>query len=145
MYLRFSCLLHASGPNTLSVREVSLVGPLLGASGVPKSACELLLISYLPSFNLALYSYLLAVFKATSLSEANVHLVGIQDVNEHAYRRRAWSRGLAPAALKDYEHIAATRVLQLVNALGRQKGVVILGHWFNYFGYVMLHLLEMDI
>ena len=87
----------------------------------------------------------MVVFKATSLSEANVHLVGIQDVNEHAHRRRAWSRGLAPAALKDYEHIAATRILQLVNALGRQKGVVILGHWFNYFAYVMLHLLKMVI
>ena len=81
---------------------------------------------------------LATVFKGTVLSEANVHLAGIQDVDEHLRRRRAWNRGLAPTALKGYEQVAATRILQLVDTLEKQKGAVVLGDWFNYLAYVML-------
>ncbi|PIL28306.1 cytochrome P450 [Ganoderma sinense ZZ0214-1] len=75
------------GPNHLSVREASLVGPILGVSGLPKGAS------------------------------------------------RAWNRGLAPAALKGYDHIMSNRVHQLVDVLGQQEGVVVLGKWINYFAY----------
>ena len=37
------------------------------------------------------------------LCEAQVPMVGIQDVDEHLRRRRAWNRGLGPAALKEYD------------------------------------------
>ncbi|PIL28305.1 cytochrome P450 [Ganoderma sinense ZZ0214-1] len=76
------------GPNHLSIREASLVGPILGVSGLPKGAS------------------------------------------------RAWNRGLAPAALKGYDHIMSNRVHQLVDVLGQQDGVVVLGKWINYFAYV---------
>ncbi|TBU27634.1 high nitrogen upregulated cytochrome P450 monooxygenase 2 [Dichomitus squalens] len=101
------------GPNMISVRDVSLIGPVLGASGIPKSA----------------------FYKGTVLSEETVHIAGIQNIEEHSHRRRAWTRGLAPTALRHYENIAATRIRQLVDVLEVQKGVVVLGDWFNYLAF----------
>ena len=71
-----------------------------------------------------------------TLSTANVSFIGIQNAEEHAQRRRAWNRGLAPAALKGYDHIMSNRVHQLVDVLGQQEGPVVLGKWINYFAYV---------
>ena len=44
-------------------------------------------------------------------------MVGIQDTDEHLRRRKAWQRGMSPAALKGYEEILAPRVEQLVELL----------------------------
>ena len=44
------------------------------------------------------------------MTEADVPFIGIQDVEEHAQRRRAWNRGLGPAALKSYEDVMFGRV-----------------------------------
>ena len=73
---------------------------------------------------------------AATLNTTNVPLIGIQDAEEHAQRRRAWNRGLAPAALKGYDHIMSHRVHQLVDVLEQQEGAVVLGKWINYFAYV---------
>ncbi|PIL22998.1 cytochrome P450 [Ganoderma sinense ZZ0214-1] len=99
------------GPNHLSIRDPSLVGPILGASGIPKGL----------------------TWKGAALTEANVPFIGIQDVEEHARRRRAWNRGLGPAALKGYEHAMFSRVQQLVDLLEGQKGPLLLGKWIKYF------------
>ncbi|KAM5536556.1 hypothetical protein V8D89_009833 [Ganoderma adspersum] len=101
------------GPNHLSVRDPSVVGPILGASGLPKGA----------------------TYMGATLSETDVPMIGIQDAEEHAQRRRPWIRGLAPAALKGYDHIMSNRVHQLVDVLERQEGAVVLGKWVNYFAY----------
>ena len=75
-------------------------------------------------------------YKGASLSETEISFISIQEADEHARRRRPWARGLAPAALKGYDHIMATRVHQLVDVLGRQGGAVELGKWLNYFACV---------
>ena len=67
------------------------------------------------------------------MTEADVPFIGIQDVEEHARRRRAWNRGLGPAALKSYEDVMFGRVRQLLNLLEGQRGPVFLGRWIKYF------------
>ncbi|KAI1786948.1 high nitrogen upregulated cytochrome P450 monooxygenase 2 [Ganoderma leucocontextum] len=101
------------GPNHLSIRDASLVRQVLGVSGIQKGA----------------------TYKGATLSETNVPFIGIQNAEEHAQRRRAWNRGLAPAALRDYDHTTSNRVHQLVDVLERQEGAVVLGKWINYFAY----------
>ncbi|RPD68192.1 high nitrogen upregulated cytochrome P450 monooxygenase 2 [Lentinus tigrinus ALCF2SS1-7] len=104
------------GPNNLSIRDSSLVGPLMGSSGVGKG----------PNFIGAM------------LTETNIPMVGIMDSDEHIRRRRAWTRGLGPAALKEFEHLIVRRAQQLVDRLGEQEGVVNIGKWINYFSYDLM-------
>ena len=72
-------------------------------------------------------------FIGVSLSQTKVPMTGIRDPEEHQRRRRPWNRGLAPAALREYDHLIAARVQQLVRRLEEQDGEVILGKWFYYF------------
>jgi len=44
-------------------------------------------------------------------------LVGIVDKEEHARRRRPWTRGFNTSALKGYESLIINRTLQLVEGL----------------------------
>ncbi|PIL26841.1 cytochrome P450 [Ganoderma sinense ZZ0214-1] len=101
------------GPNHLSIRDPSLVGQILGPAGIPKG----------PS-TLSSHHY-----------DTHVPFIGIQDVEEHSRRRRPWTRGLGPAALKGYEHIMSRRVHQLVDVLEQQQGPVALEKWIQYFTY----------
>ncbi|KAI0682151.1 high nitrogen upregulated cytochrome P450 monooxygenase 2 [Cerioporus squamosus] len=101
------------GPNDLSIRDPSVISALMGSSGVGKG----------PNFIGAM------------LTETNIPMVGIMDVDEHLRRRRAWNRGLGPAALKEYEHLIVRRARQLVDRLGEQDGEVNIGKWLNYFSY----------
>ena len=71
-----------------------------------------------------------------SLTYKNLPMVGISDTELHLQRRRPWTRGLGPAALKDYEAIVAARASQLAHRLEEQHGTVNLGRWLNYFGCV---------
>ena len=67
------------------------------------------------------------------LTDTNVPMVGIMDTDEHLRRRRAWTRRLGPAALKEFEHLIVRRARQLVDRLGEQEGAVSMGKWVNYF------------
>lgn len=69
------------------------------------------------------------------LSDKDLDMVSIQDRDLHLQRRRAWARGLAPKALKEYEEKMALRVSQLVSRLENPKGEVFLDEWFNRFTY----------
>ena len=71
-----------------------------------------------------------------SLTYKNLPMVGISDTELHLQRRRPWTRGLGPTALKDYEAIVAARASQLAHRLEEQHGMVNLGQWLNYFGCV---------
>ncbi|EJF61644.1 cytochrome P450 [Dichomitus squalens LYAD-421 SS1] len=64
-------------------------------------------------------------------------LVGISTVEEHVRRRRAWNRGLGPAALKEYEQLTTQRARQLADALEQQRRVS-LEKWFDYFAYDLM-------
>ena len=54
-------------------------------------------------------------------------------------RRRAWNRGLAPGAIKEYEVVTASRTRQLIHRLQEQIGEVNLGDWMNRFTCGLLH------
>nr|VWO94473.1 Cytochrome P450 monooxygenase AKT7 (EC (AK-toxin biosynthesis protein 7) [Ganoderma boninense] len=77
----------------------------------------------------------IAAYMGATMTDGDVPFIGIQDVEEHLRRRRAWTRGLGPAALKGYEHIMSKGVHQLVYALEQQQGLVALEKWIQYFTY----------
>ena len=52
-----------------------------------------------------------------------VSLISVNDHAEHARRRRTWTRGFSPAALKDYEEIVKERAIQLTETLSARKSV----------------------
>ncbi|TFK83982.1 high nitrogen upregulated cytochrome P450 monooxygenase 2 [Polyporus arcularius HHB13444] len=102
-----------TGPNELSIADASFVGPLLGASGLPKGPNHV----------------------GASMSDTKMSMVGIQDIPHHLQRRRPWNRGLSQQALKGYEPLMAERAQLLVQRLTQQSGPVDLGLWLKYFAY----------
>ncbi|RPD52947.1 high nitrogen upregulated cytochrome P450 monooxygenase 2 [Lentinus tigrinus ALCF2SS1-7] len=102
-----------TGPNELLTTDPSLIPALLGPSGAPKGPGWI----------------------GGSLTYKNLPMVGIPDPELHLRRRRPWTRGLGPGALKEYEVIVAKRARQLAERLQEQSGEVVLGRWLNYFGY----------
>lgn len=74
-----------------------------------------------------------ADFIGAMLGVENVPMIGIMDTDEHLRRRRAWTRGLGPGALKEYEELLAARARQLVRRAGELDGEVVMGWWFNAF------------
>ena len=65
-------------------------------------------------------------------------LVAERSPARHAQRRRPWNRAFAPAALKEYEPSLRRRVMQLVELLGKQEGVLDLAVWIHRFSCVLL-------
>lgn len=59
-------------------------------------------------------------------------LSAINDHTEHARRRRTWTRGFSPAAMRDYEEIVNKRVTQLTETLPA-RGAVDLVRVFGHF------------
>lgn len=116
------------GPNDLSIIDASLVTPILGVSGLPKGPCKIILLAQVDLAHLPLSDVV-----GGSMSDEHLSMIGIQDNEEHAKRRRAWNRGLSPGAVKEYEVIITTRVNQLVRRLEEQHGEVALDRWIKYF------------
>lgn len=69
---------------------------------------------------------------ARALHAPVVALSAVNDHAEHAQRRRTWTRGFNPAALKDYEEIVSKRVVQLTETLSVRQSVD-LARLFAYF------------
>lgn len=64
-----------------------------------------------------------------------VSIGSIGDHAEHARRRRTWTRGFSPAAIKDYEEAVNRRVVQLTETLSTRRSVD-LAQLFGYFSCV---------
>ena len=74
--------------------------------------------------------------KSTELRhEAVQSLVCIVNKQEHARRRRPWTRSFSPSALKDYESLVIKRTLQLMEVVSSKSlnDVVDLKKWIDYF------------
>ncbi|KAI0281341.1 high nitrogen upregulated cytochrome P450 monooxygenase 2 [Russula brevipes] len=105
------------GPNELSIRDVSLIRPVLGQGGLPKGPRYARLVHESPS------------------------LIAQRDPIEHLRQRKPWNRAFSSAALKDYEVIVAKRTRQLIGCLddlvhgsSRKEGAVLdIGAWMNYY------------
>jgi len=69
---------------------------------------------------------------ARALHAPVVALSAVGDHAEHARRRRTWTRGFSPAALRDYEEMVNERVIQLTETLSARKSVD-LARLFGYF------------
>ncbi|KAI0690130.1 high nitrogen upregulated cytochrome P450 monooxygenase 2 [Cerioporus squamosus] len=111
------------GPNEISIRDPEMIGPLLGASGVPKG----------PGI---VGSILASGHRAEDTAMIGLVDVALSlDVDEHLHRRRPWNRAFGSTAVKEYEPLIARRTRQLLVKLSQQKGVVSLGKWLNHFSY----------
>ncbi|GJE87389.1 cytochrome P450 [Phanerochaete sordida] len=100
------------GPNELSFRDVSLIQPMMGAQGLPKGP----------------------MWDGRTFKPPVLPLVGLRDVQEHARRRRPWTRAFSSAALKEYEPVVARRGAQLVEILAEQKETDFV-HWIHLFTF----------
>ncbi|KAI0265783.1 high nitrogen upregulated cytochrome P450 monooxygenase 2 [Gloeopeniophorella convolvens] len=104
------------GPNELSIRDPSLIHPILGHGGLPKG----------PRWD---------------GRPSPPALIAQRDPVKHMEQRKPWSRALSSSALREYEVILAKRVRQLIVRLdgivrnsGRKDGAVLdICAWMNYF------------
>ncbi|KAJ7675032.1 high nitrogen upregulated cytochrome P450 monooxygenase 2 [Mycena olivaceomarginata] len=102
------------GPNVLSVVHVDAIAATLGTKpGMPKGE---------------MYHSLQPPNEPTSL-------IGTLDMAEHAEKRKSWSQGFTPTALKEYDPIIQGRTNQLVQRLEQQVGTIDLGKWISYFTF----------
>jgi cytochrome P450 len=74
-------------------------------------------------------------------------LIGIKDKQEHARRKRPWSKGFSTSALKDYESFVIKRILQLMKVLSSKnlKETIDLTQWITYFGYVAIIFFSIEL
>ncbi|KAN0137403.1 Cytochrome P450 [Lactarius tabidus] len=104
------------GPNELSIRDYSLIHPVLRQGGLRKG----------PRWE---------------TQEDPVVLIGQRDPILHMQQRKPWNRAFSSAAMKEYEIIVAKRIRQLVGCLDdiiqrsdyKANAVVDMTQWFKYF------------
>ncbi|TCD61208.1 hypothetical protein EIP91_008776 [Steccherinum ochraceum] len=102
------------GPNELSFRDASLIGPMMGTHGLSKG----------PGFD-----------GLTAYSEIRA-LSAWRDSEMHALRRRAWVRGMGANALNEYEALLVRRVGQVIEALLERKGAEVdIANFLKRFGF----------
>ncbi|KAJ7056673.1 cytochrome P450 [Mycena amicta] len=100
------------GPNELSFRDVNAVLPMMGPRGMPKG----------PWWD----------GRAPENREVRP-LLALRDPEEHARRRRAWNRAFSTPALKDYQVLVDTRIMQLIDLLTTEVGKPIdLSKWLGW-------------
>ncbi|KAF8258322.1 high nitrogen upregulated cytochrome P450 monooxygenase 2 [Lactarius quietus] len=103
------------GPNELSIRDPSLIHPVLGQGGLPKG----------PRWE----------------SRGQPMLIAQRDPILHMEQRRSWNRAFSSAGMKEYELIMAKRVKQLVGCLEdiiersdeKATAMVDMAQWLKYF------------
>ncbi|KAH9035154.1 high nitrogen upregulated cytochrome P450 monooxygenase 2 [Lactarius deliciosus] len=104
------------GPNELSIRDSSLIHPILGQGGLPKG----------PRWE---------------GREGPPMLIAQRDPILHMHQRKPWNRAFSSAALKEYEIVVAKRIRQLVGCLDdiiqrsdqKANTVMDINRWLKYF------------
>ncbi|KAF8270117.1 high nitrogen upregulated cytochrome P450 monooxygenase 2 [Lactarius quietus] len=104
------------GPNELSIRDPSLIHPILGQGGLPKG----------PRWE---------------GRKGQPTVIAQRDPILHTEQRKPWNRAFSSAALKEYEVIVAKRIRQLVSCLEdmiqtsneEANAVVDMTLWLKYF------------
>ncbi|KAH9015099.1 high nitrogen upregulated cytochrome P450 monooxygenase 2 [Lactarius pseudohatsudake] len=104
------------GPNELSIRDSSLIHPILGQGGLPKG----------PRWE---------------GRDGPQTLIAQRDPILHMHQRKSWNRAFSSAAMKEYEIIVAKRVRQFVGCLDdmiqrsdqKANAVVDINRWLKYF------------
>ncbi|KAI9446339.1 high nitrogen upregulated cytochrome P450 monooxygenase 2 [Lactarius indigo] len=104
------------GPNELSIRDSSLIHPILGQGGLPKG----------PGWEGL---------------DGPPMLISQRDPILHMHQRKPWNRAFSSTAVKEYETIVAKRIRQLVGCLEamiqrsdqKASAVVDMAEWLKYF------------
>ncbi|KAK1230458.1 hypothetical protein PQX77_006452 [Marasmius sp. AFHP31] len=107
-----------TGPNELSICDVSAIQPVLGNDGMGKG----------PMWEA----------RQSARKKKTGSLVGIRDVAYHLRRRKPWNKALSTAGVKAYEPILRARLVQLVEVLdgkASRKEVIDLAEWLSFFSY----------
>uniref|UniRef100_A0A8H8CFT6 High nitrogen upregulated cytochrome P450 monooxygenase 2 n=1 Tax=Psilocybe cubensis TaxID=181762 RepID=A0A8H8CFT6_PSICU len=102
------------GPNELSIIDPHSVQPTLGATGLAKG----------PFWD-----------GRVPPNQPVKPLIAINDKQEHARRRRPWTRAFSTNALKGYEETVIKRSSQLVDLVLSQKGAGNFTDFTSYFAY----------
>ncbi|KAI0301723.1 cytochrome P450 [Multifurca ochricompacta] len=104
------------GPNELSIRDASIIHPVLGSGGLQKGPC--------------------------TLGSPPPSLIASRDAADHARKRKPWNRAFTSAALKEYEVVITRRLRQLVECIDnsikesakeKRGSLVNICAWFEYF------------
>ncbi|KAJ8507505.1 hypothetical protein ONZ45_g10130 [Pleurotus djamor] len=102
------------GPNSLSIRHVGVISPMLGYGGLPKG----------PFWD----------HRTTGGEDSQPPLIAVRDPQEHSQRRRHWSRALSRTALSGYEFFIARSIESLTVALrARLDAPLDLTEWMKFF------------
>ena len=115
------------GPNEIMLSDVSAIAPLLGPGGWGKGKR-----AWRWPYRIAPADCPHVDWKARAFHAPTLALTSINDHAEHARRRRTWTRGFSPTALRHYEEIISKRVIQLTETLSARKSVD-LAQFFGYF------------
>ena len=70
-----------------------------------------------------------------SMHQDPLPLISLPDTTEHSRRRKPWNRAFSSASLKEYQPVISRRVVQLVQALQAQEGVLDLAEWISFFTF----------
>ncbi|KAJ7638131.1 cytochrome P450 [Mycena rosella] len=108
------------GPNELSFRDVKAIVPMMGSKGMPKG----------PWWD----------GRVPAQNREVRPLLALRNPEEHARRRRAWTRAFNTPALKDYEVLVDARVSQLVDILTTKIGTSVdLSQWLGWLTYDIMN------
>ena len=121
------------GPNELSIRDPSLIHPILGQGGLPKGPR-----AYVPSLLLPICNIQQPGWEGRP---GRPNLISQRDPVLHMQERKPWARAFSSTAMKEYEIIVAKRVRQLVGCLEdviersdeKASAVVDMTQWLKYF------------
>ncbi|KAJ7637018.1 high nitrogen upregulated cytochrome P450 monooxygenase 2 [Roridomyces roridus] len=106
-----------TGPNEVSICDISAIQPVLGADGLPKGP----IWEGRRSQNTSYYA-----------------LIGVRETAEHLQRRKIWNKAFNTSHVKAYEPILRARLDQLVTTLqskGDSSTPIDLAEWFSFFAY----------
>ena len=120
----------ATGPNELSIRDPSVLPQLLGPSGLQKGPRA----SFVSDPHLHRPTNM-ADLIGRSLDPNILILTAMQNTEYHLQRRKPWTRGLSPGAIKDYEERIALHAKRLVWKL-KTAGEFTLNECIDSFAYV---------
>ncbi|KAJ7614590.1 high nitrogen upregulated cytochrome P450 monooxygenase 2 [Mycena polygramma] len=109
-----------TGPNEVSICDVSAIQSALGAEGLPKGP----------------------IWDGRRSPKSTFYaLIGVRDTAVHLRRRRVWNKAFNTSHVKAYEPILRKRVNQLLHALqggdrdSQNPAVVDLAEWISFFTY----------
>ncbi|KAF5319606.1 hypothetical protein D9619_008353 [Psilocybe cf. subviscida] len=113
-----------TGPNELTIRNISALQPILGIDGMAKGP-------------------LWDGRRAPNSTTRSV--ITIRETRVHLERRKPWNRALASTSIRGYEPLLKTRLMQLIDALSKpdpdQRTAIPswkkidLSHWISLFSY----------